>query len=217
MVARSMGQVARLLCGLALLGLGLWVTAGGRATGERVHAPPEPGEAATADRLARPVLGASPTQVELGRYHYYYNCMPCHGDQGQGLTDEWRSVWEEDHQNCWARGCHTGKSELAAFYIPHVVPPVVGLSHFQTAEALFTFLRTTQPPQRPGSLTDAEYWAVTAFLLYQSGRLSPDAEIGPSSTSFVVPRERIVEALSAIVLALLSGARLSRKRHNVTR
>ncbi len=170
-----------------------------------------------ADRLVQPALGEFPTQVEVGRYQYYYNCMPCHGDRGQGLTDEWRQVWVEDHQNCWARGCHTGKSELAAFYIPRVVPPAVGLSRFQTAEALFTFLRATQPPQRPGSLTDAEYWAVTAFLLYQSGRLSPVEQIGPPAISAPpVPQEKLWGMLAAIVLALLAGIVLGRERRKVT-
>lgn len=217
MAARNTDRIARVLCGTALLGLLLWLSAKGWAAGERTQAPPDPGQAAMADRLARPVLGELPTQVEIGRYQYYYNCMPCHGDRGQGLTDEWRNVWVEDHRNCWARGCHTGKSELAAFYIPRVVPPVAGLNHFPTAQALFTFLRATQPPQRPGSLTDAEYWAVTAFLLYQSGRLSPDEEIGPSSTSFAVPRERAIGALLAIVLALLAGVGLGRKRYDIMR
>lgn len=179
---------------------------------ERVLAPPDPSQAAMSDRLARPVLGESPTQVKVGRYLYYDNCMPCHGDRGQGLTDEWRQVWVEDHQNCWARGCHTGKSELAAFYIPRAVPPLVGLSHFPTAEALFSFLRDTQPPQRPGTLTAAEYWAVTAFLLYQSDRLSPDEEIGPSAAlAYTVPNDKVLGAVLAILLALWAGVGLGKR------
>jgi hypothetical protein len=95
--------------------------------------------------------------------------MPCHGDRGQGLTDEWREVRVEDHQNCWGRGCHTGKSEIDAFYLPRSVPAVSGspgaLGIFRTAEGLFAFLQETQPPQRPGALTEREYWALTAFSL----------------------------------------------------
>jgi cytochrome c len=135
------------------------------------------------DRLAEPVLPESPTQVEVGHNLYYFHCMPCHGDRGQGLTDEFREVWVEDHQNCWGRGCHTGKSEMAAFYIPKSVPPVSGVPHalsaFQSAEELFDFLQNTQPPQRPGALSEHEYWALTAFLLNENGRLPADARIGP--------------------------------------
>ena len=130
------------------------------------------------DRLAEPVLPESPTQVDIGRNLYYFHCMPCHGDRGQGLTDEFREVWVEDHQNCWARGCHTGRSELAAFAIPRFIPAVIGspqaLGAFQTAEDLFVFLRATQPPQRPGALADSEYWALTSFLLHENGRPLPD-------------------------------------------
>ena len=38
----------------------------------------------TPDPLAIPLLPESPTQVDIGRNLYYYHCMPCHGDQGQG-------------------------------------------------------------------------------------------------------------------------------------
>ena len=135
------------------------------------------------DRLAEPVLPASPTQVEVGHNLYYFHCMPCHGDRGQGLTDEFREVWGEDHQNCWGRGCHTGKSEMDAFYIPKSVPAVSGVSHALGASAspdeLFAYLQNTQPPQRPGALTEGEYWALTAFLLHENGRLPADARVGP--------------------------------------
>ena len=139
------------------------------------------------DRLAEPVLPESPTKVDIGRNLYYFHCMPCHGDRGQGLTDEFREIWVEDHQNCWARGCHTGRSELAAFYIPRSIPAVIGtpqaLGPFQTAEDLFAFLRATQPPQRPGALADSEYWALTSFLLHENGRPLPDGEGRPAVSS----------------------------------
>lgn len=142
------------------------------------------------DRLAVPVLPESPAQVDEGRELYYYHCMPCHGDRGQGLTDEWRQVWVEDHQNCWARGCHTGR-EMAAFPIPRFVPPVTGstwaLSRFQTAEELFSFVRETQPPQRPGVLSDEDYWALTAFLLHENRRLPAGADLGHEETKRSAP------------------------------
>jgi len=42
----------------------------------------------TIDRLATPVMPPSPQPADYGRQVYYLNCMPCHGDVGQGLTDE---------------------------------------------------------------------------------------------------------------------------------
>ena len=141
-----------------------------------VPTPQTPGE----DRLAEPVMPESPTQVDMGRYLYYHHCMPCHGDRGQGLTDEFREIWVEDHQNCWGRGCHAGRSELDAFYIPRSIPAVIGtpqaLAPFRTPDDLFAFLRATQPPQRPGALADSEYWALTSFLLHENGRPLPETE-----------------------------------------
>jgi cytochrome c len=162
------------------------------------------------DRLAEPVLPESPTQVDTGRYLYYFHCMPCHGDRGQGLTDEFREIWVEDHQNCWGRGCHAGRSELDAFYIPRSIPAVIGtpqaLDPFQTAQDLFAFLRATQPPQRPGALDDEEYWALTSFLLHENGRPLPDGEGHPAVSS-----AGLAVAVLAPLLVLLAVSWLARR------
>lgn len=167
------------------------------------------------DRLAEPVLPESPSQVDIGRNLYYYHCMPCHGDRGQGLTDEWREVWVEDHQNCWARGCHTGRAELEAFPIPRTIPAVIGspqaLGAFQTAEDLFVFLRATQPPQRAGALADAEYWALTSFLLHENGRPLPEAGSGVTASGASVSSAGLAFATLAPLLAMLSVAWLGRR------
>lgn len=132
--------------------------------------PPTPSPAF--DRLAEPTLPANPSQEQLGSYLYYYNCMPCHGDRGQGLTDEWRMVWVEDHRNCWARGCHGGRQEDEGFPIPKVIPAViaiessvsVALTNYSTSEELTTYLKDTHPPQQPGRLQDDEYQALAVYL-----------------------------------------------------
>jgi len=153
------------------------------------------GPSATPDPLATPVMPANPSLVDHGREVYYYHCMPCHGDRGQGLTDEWRAVWSDDHQNCWARGCHAGRSGDAGFPIPRKVPSVAGvpgaLARFATPDDLFDYLRSTQPPQEPGRLGDAEYRALAAFLLRLNGR------------STVAPLAGVHAILAAI--ALLAG------------
>ena len=166
------------------------------------------------DRLAKPVLPESPTQVDVGHSLYYFHCMPCHGDRGQGLTDEFREVWVEDHQNCWGRGCHTGKSEQAAFYIPKSVPPVSGvpqaLGAFRSPEELFAFVQGTQPPQRPGALSESEYWALTAFLLHENGRLPTGGRVGPE-----VRGDAIVAATFGLVLILVTMAWTGRRRQGM--
>ncbi len=156
------------------------------------------------DRLATPVMPASPTQIDTGRQAYYTNCMPCHGDRGQGLTDEWRAVWVEDHQNCWAHGCHGSRPDDEGYPIPRVVPALSGspqaLARFPTSGDLFDYLHRTQPPQRPGALSDEEYWALTAFLLHENGRLPADTEVGPGATEHADSR---AGAIGAIAFGLL--------------
>lgn len=121
----------------------------------------------TYDPLDEPPLPEDPTEYELGRNLYWHWCMTCHGDRGQGLTDEFRSIWEEDHQNCWGRGCHAGHPGDVGFPIPTVVPGLVSgsqLAQFGSMHELSEFLKATHPPQSPGILKDEEYHAIALFV-----------------------------------------------------
>ena len=111
-----------------------------------------PSPTPTYDPFAQPLLPDNPTKLELGRYLFWRYCMPCHGDKGQGLTDEFRAMWEPDHQNCWARGCHSGRYANDSFPVPTVVPPLVRsdqLSRFADMQGLSAFLKATHPPEAP--------------------------------------------------------------------
>jgi len=133
------------------------------------------------DRLAIPTLPANPTRIDLGRSLYYYHCMPCHGDYGQGLTDEFRGIWEEDHQNCWGRGCHGGRPQDEGFPIPTIVPAVNDAARsarlFPAEEDLYAYLRSTHPPQNPGGLKDEEYENLSVYVFAMEGRVAPKAPI----------------------------------------
>lgn len=147
---------------------------------------PEPTPMMGLGRFEVPELPENPTQVEVGENLYFYHCMPCHGDNGQGLTDEFRAAWVEDHQNCWARGCHTGRPEDEGFPIPKYVPPVIAsqlLINFPTTQKLFDFLSVEHPPQNPGILKEGEYWALTAFLWSEIGQLPSGVELGPKDAA----------------------------------
>ena len=137
--------------------------------------PPTPSP--TYDPLAIPTLPAHPTQFELGKNLYYYHCMPCHGDLGQGLTDAWRMVWEEDHRNCWGRGCHGGRPQDEGFPIPTIVPAVIApddlLDKYPDLESLVRYLHDTHPPQKPGQLKEDEYRALAVFLWVSNKRPLP--------------------------------------------
>ncbi len=142
----------------------------------------------TYDPFAQPPLPDNPTQLELGRYLFWRYCMPCHGDVGQGLTDEFRLLWEPSHQNCWEAGCHSGKYSYDSFPVATYVPPNVrpGLLDKYTPDSLFEYLRTTHPPEDPGLLTDEEYRAVVAILYHMNGVPLPEqnatATPAPSET-----------------------------------
>lgn len=132
-----------------------------------------PSPTPTYDPLVEPPLPPNPSEFELGQNLYWHWCMPCHGDRGQGLTDEFRGVWEPEHQNCWARGCHTGRREDTGFPIPTVVPAVVNDSHlaqFVSVQGLAEYLQATHPPQSPGILKSEEYHAIALFVFSMNER-----------------------------------------------
>jgi hypothetical protein len=138
---------------------------------------------ATPDFINTPVVPENPSQVDLGRDSFWYNCMPCHGDHGQGLTDAWRETWPDDHQQCWNRGCHGGRLEDEGFPIPRTIPPVFDLNYMQkrfpTESALFEYLSTKHPPQNPGCLEEDDYWALTAYMLFETKQVSEEVILGP--------------------------------------
>ena len=43
--------------------------------------------------LVLPELPSIGTQADVGAEIYRLVCQDCHGNQGQGLTDEWRAEW----------------------------------------------------------------------------------------------------------------------------
>jgi cytochrome c len=161
------------------------------------------------DRLATPVIPENPTPIDLGRQVYYLHCMPCHGDVGQGLTDEWRQVWVEDHQNCWGKGCHGGRADDEGFPIPKTIPAVIGpdatmAQHATTAE-LIAYLEQTHPPQRPGKLEKQEYEEVTAFLWHENQR--DTATVSPTLVLI------LLGGLLAVIVVLVGYLWWVRKRH----
>ena len=182
----------------------------GSSSDARSSGPPAATPTPEPDPLAIPTLPENPAPLDVGRVTYYYNCMPCHGDKGQGLTDEWRLVWEEDHQDCWSRGCHGGKGNDQAFPIPRYVPPVMGpsssLTRFTTEKDLSNFLWTSHPPQRPGALDETECDALAAFLIQNI----PPSTISPGTSQVGEAKlkqpSQVLTLRAAALLALTLGA-----------
>jgi mono/diheme cytochrome c family protein len=200
-----MNQKRGLWVGLVLLGLIILATGVVLFTRKEAQAIPVPTTApqTAAERLAQPPLPAHPSQYKYGRYLYWLNCMACHGDRGQGLTAEFRSLYVED-QNCWERGCHAGRPGDQGFPIPHNVPAVISatgkLPPFATPEKLFEFLRATHPPQYPGHLPEDQYWAITNYLLVQNHRLSADQTLGSGGQASRLQDFRMFTAAGVLLM-----------------
>jgi mono/diheme cytochrome c family protein len=95
-------------------------------------------------------------------------CSTCHGDKGQGLTEEFRATWPEGKQNCWQAKCHAGSHPPDGFSFPKTVPALIGpetLTKFSTAQDLYAYTRAAMPYWSPNLLSDEEYLAITTFLV----------------------------------------------------
>jgi cytochrome c len=120
--------------------------------------------------------------------------MACHGDQGQGLTEDFRALYPPEDRNCWESGCHGPRPYENGFTLPPSVPALFGagrLSRFGDAGRLQAFVSAAMPWHDPGSLSQQEYWQVTAFLLRENGADPGSASLGPANAGdFVLPAAR---------------------------
>ena len=113
-------------------------------------------------RLEQPVIASDNTdQLKKGSEIYWGICMACHGDIGQGLTDEWSDAFGEADRNCWQSGCHGHDHPPQGFLIPKdkVIPGVAGsgkLARFKNAQELHDYVLANMPWWDPGQLTDEE-------------------------------------------------------------
>jgi cytochrome c len=163
----------------------------------------------TPDRLAAPPTVPSPNQADEGAQLYWLYCQPCHGDKGQGLTDEWRAQFPEEDQYCWGSGCHGthGKDKPEfGFVLPTAVPPLTtedSLPQYQNMAQFYYYIRQTMPLEMPGRLTKEEYLAITAHIAREHGiwdgitlteenvslvKLRPAAKEPPASQTPLAPQ-----------------------------
>ncbi len=177
----SLAAILFLSLGIALLFAGLFFDKGASARTLQAVTP-------TPDRLAEPTLPASPLQADLGAQVYWLSCLPCHGDRGQGLTDEFRAAYPPEEQYCWERGCHGENPYESGFTLPKSIPAVVApdaLAKFADGAQLQAYIRSAMPFWDPGSLTDEDAWKVTAYLLRANNLWDGTAELSADNASQV--------------------------------
>lgn len=122
------------------------------------------------DDLPPPTLPENPTQADLGEQTYYQVCLACHGNWGQGLTDEWREIGFGEDANCWQSKCHASNHPPEGFQIPKEMPmpPLLGrgaLSGLTNAKQLYQIILETMPWWYPGSLSEEEAMNLTAYIM----------------------------------------------------
>ncbi len=142
-------------------------------------------------RLDQPQVGDPLTQLDEGALVYWGVCMACHGDKGQGLTDEWRDSYGEEDRNCWQSKCHASNYPPGGFAFPRVVPSLAGpgrLARFVNARQLYDYNLAKMPWWKPGSLTAEKAWAVTAYLLKLNGTLPEGVVLNAVNASFIAVR-----------------------------
>ncbi len=178
MQRRFFFQLLLICIGLALLFSGLFLNLD-TATAQTMPTP---------DRLAQPTLPAEPSQADKGAQVYWLSCLPCHGDSGQGLTDEFKQTYPEEDRNCWKSGCHGNNPYERGFTIPKVIPAIIGpgaLQKFPDALGLRAYVFAAMPFWKPGSLTDEEAWQVTAFLLRENNLRTSRDDLNESNAALI--------------------------------
>lgn len=117
--------------------------------------PPPPGADTPLDQPGR------------GAEVYAQTCASCHGEHGEGT---------EGHV-----------ALIGAAALPKD-PPVTAKTRkgkLVTARDLFAFVKSEMPPLAPGSLDDAEAWAVVAHLLKENGVDLRGKDLGEAQASTI--------------------------------
>lgn len=162
----------------------------------------------TPDRLAQPTLPASASQADIGAQVYWLSCLPCHGDKGQGLTDEFKQTYPEEDRNCWNSGCHGARPYENGFTLPKAIPAVIGtgtLQKFPNALVLRSYIYAAMPFWRPASLTEEESWQVTAFLLRENNLWIGGEDLTPSNSGLIPVTAPTVVPTAQPSLSLVSS------------
>lgn len=158
-----------------------------------------------------PVMPEDPVQADYGEEPYFLICMACHGDWGQGLTEEWRlRGFGEEAANCWQSQCHGSNHPKIGFKLPKSIPPVLGygsLARYSNAQELFKVIYETMPWWDPGSLTEEQAWSLTAYLMRARGEIRADTSLNAGNASIYrlhAPAPEVVDERYGVAALLVT-------------
>lgn len=183
-----------------LLGLGgaLFVPPAEASPVSQASATPQATPTFDPRRLEPPPIGNPPSQADEGALYYWGVCMSCHGDRGQGLTDEWLASFPPQERDCWQSGCHGSDYPENSFEIPlqSGIPAIAGpgrLARFDNALQLQQYILEAMPWWNPGSMEVRDAWAVTAYVLKLNGS-QPQGITLSGTNAAAIPVHRSVSA-----------------------
>lgn len=103
---------------------------------------------------------------------------------GEEQTDGEEAAPAESQAAQIANGESVYQAECAQCHEPGGTGPELdpaALAAYGTAAELFAYTRSTMPPAAPGSLSDQQYWDVTAYLLSTRALLPAEMLVGPET------------------------------------
>ncbi len=106
-------------------------------------------------------------EVSEGGADYVAQCAKCHGATGRGTKD--------------------GPAVVGEGALPLNPPPGAKLrtSKFETAADVFDFMKAHMPADKPGSLSDNQYYAILAFDLKLNGVDLENKKVDPTTASTI--------------------------------
>lgn len=151
--------------------------------------------AVAAETPVAPNFGATVTQAELGRYLAIppsgAGLAPGRGDAAQG-----KAVYAAKCASCHGEHLEGVKEAGGAAFLGGTgsltsAKPVKTIqSYWPYATTVFDYVKRAMPFNAPGSLTDDEIYAVTAYLLSNAGIVPEDATLDAASLPKVVMPNR---------------------------
>ena len=108
-----------------------------------------------------------------GAVLYAAQCAMCHGAEGLGMPPAFPRLLGRDP-----------KAEDFNFASDHKLPKTIG-NYWPYATTLFDYIRRAMPLTAPGSLTDDQVYALTAYLLAADGVISKETTLDAASLAAV--------------------------------
>lgn len=134
------------------------------------------GDTTTAETLS---IGRAATPADIARWDIDIGPDGAGLPPGNGDARRGASVYAERCAGCHGTNGRKGRDKLAG-------PPgdrttkTVG-SFWPYATTLFDYIRRAMPPAAPGSLSDADVYALTAYILTLNAIITPDHEMNAES------------------------------------